>query len=297
MATIWMHGSDEQKGRWLPEMARFQAIGAFAATEPEAGSDLGSLQTSARSVAGGWVLDGEKRWIGHGTVCDAAVVWARTEDGRINGFLVEKGSPGWSAEVIAGKGSQRAVWQAHIVMAGCRYRGRAGCPASGLGDVLKVLTHSRFGVAWDAIGQARACYEAALSHARERRQFGAPLATKQLVQQKLVRMASELASMEALTIHVSRLKDGSAASPALVSMVKASNVAKARVIAADARDLLGGNGILLERQVMTHMADLEGSFTYEGTNDTNTLIVGQAITGHKAFYSDERRARNATPRT
>ena len=149
--------------------------------------------------------------------------------------------------------------------------------------MLKVLTHSRFGVAWDAIGQARACYEAALSHARERRQFGAPLATKQLVQQKLVRMASELAFMEALTIHVSRLKDESAASPALVSMVKASNVAKARVIAADARDLLGGNGILLERQVMTHMADLEGSFTYEGTNDTNTLIVGQAITGHKAF--------------
>ena len=247
MTAIWMHGSDEQKERWLPAMARFQAIGAFAATEPEAGSDLGSLQTSARSVAGGWVLDGEKRWIGHGTVCDVAVVWARTEDGRVNGFLVEKGSPGWSAEVIAGKGSQRAVWQAHIVMAGCRVPGESRLPGvGGLGDVLKVLTHSRFGVAWDAIGQARACYEAALSHARERRQFGAPLATKQLVQQKLVRMASELAFMEALTIHVSRLKDESAASPALVSMVKASNVTKARVIAADARDLLGGNGILLD---------------------------------------------------
>ena len=284
MTSIWMHGSEAQKERWLPPMARFDAIGAFAATEPEAGSDLGSLQTTATMVDGGYALNGEKRWIGHGTVCDVAVVWARSDDGRIGGFLVEKGAPGWSAEVIAGKGSQRAVWQAHIVMRDCRVPAESRLPgANGLGDVLRVLAHSRFGVAWDAIGQARACYEAALAHALERRQFGRSLAAMQLVQQKLVHMATELALAEVLTIHASRLKDAGAASPALISMVKMNNVAKARTIAAMARDVLGGNGILLARQVMTHMADLEGSYTYEGTNDTNMLIVGQAITGQRAF--------------
>jgi glutaryl-CoA dehydrogenase len=217
-------------------------------------------------------------------VCDVAVVWARSDDGRIGGFLVEKGAPGWSAEVIAGKGSQRAVWQAHIVMRDCHVPAESRLPgANGLGDVLRVLAHSRFGVAWDAIGQARACYEAALAHALERRQFGRSLAAMQLVQQKLVHMATELALAEVLTIHVSRLKDAGAASPALISMAKMNNVAKARTIAAMARDVLGGNGILLARQVMTHMADLEGSYTYEGTNDTNMLIVGQALTGQRAF--------------
>lgn len=284
MTSIWMHGSEAQKERWLPPMARFDAIGAFAATEPEAGSDLGALQTTATMVDGGYALNGEKRWIGHGTVCDVAVVWARSDDGRIGGFLVEKGAPGWSAEVIAGKGSQRAVWQAHIVMSDCRVPAESRLPgANGIGDVLRVLTHSRFGVAWDAIGQARACYEAALAHALERRQFGRSLAAMQLVQQKLVHMATELALAEVLTIHVSRLKDAGAATPALISMVKMNNAAKARTIAAMARDVLGGNGILLARQVITHMADLEGSYTYEGTNDTNMLIVGHAITGQRAF--------------
>ena len=284
MTAIRMHGSEEQRERWLPPMSRFEAIGAFAATEPEVGSDLGALTTTATAVPGGFSLRGEKRWIGHGTVCDAAVVLARAEDGRVNGFLVERGTPGWSAEVITGKGSQRAVWQAHITLRDCVVPERSRLPGiRGLGDALRVLTHSRFGVAWDAIGQARACYEAALAHARERRQFGAPLASKQLVQQKLVGMATELALMEALTIHASRLIDADAAGPALVSMLKMNNVAKARAIAADARDLLGGNGILLDRQVMTHMADLEGQFTYEGTHHTNMLIVGQALTGERAF--------------
>ena len=217
-------------------------------------------------------------------MCDAAVVWARTEDGSVNGFVVERGTPGWSAEVIEGKGSQRAVWQAHIVLRGCRVPEESRLPGvTGLGrraGGARPLALRR------RVGRRRPgarLLRAALAHALERRQFGAPLATKQLVQQKLVRMASELALMEAFTIHVSRLKDVGAASPALVSMVKMNNVVKARIIAADARDLLGGNGILLEREVMTHMADLEGRFTYEGTNDMNTLIVGQAITGHKAF--------------
>ena len=284
MTAIWMHGSEEQKTRWLPPMARMEAIGAFAATEPEAGSDLGSLRTTAAAAGGGHALNGEKRWIGHGTVCNVAAVFARGEDGRIGGYLVERGTPGWTAELITGKGSQRAVWQAHITMRDCVVPAENRLPGiRGLGDVLRVLTHSRFGVAWDALGQAKACYEAALTHALERRQFGAPLASKQLVQQKLVLMASEIALADALTVHVSRLMDSREASPALISMLKMNNTTKARAIAAAARDLLGGDGILLERQVMTHLADIEGPYTYEGTNDTNMLIVGQAITGYKAF--------------
>jgi glutaryl-CoA dehydrogenase len=284
MTAIWMHGSEEQKTRWLPPMSRMEAIGAFAATEPEAGSDLGSLRTTAGAVDGGYSLNGEKRWIGHGTVCNVACVFARGDDGRIGGYLVEKGTLGWTAELITGKGSQRAVWQAHITMRDCVVPAENRLPGvSGLGDVLRVLSHSRFGVAWDALGQAKACYDAALAHALERRQFGAPLASKQLVQQKLVVMASEIALADALTVHVSRLMDAGEASPALISMLKMNNATKARAIAAAARDLLGGDGILLERQVMTHMADIEGPYTYEGTNDTNMLIVGQAITGHRAF--------------
>lgn len=284
MTTIWMHGSEEHKTHWLPRMARLEAIGAFAATEPEAGSDLGSLQTTATPVDGGYVLNGQKRWIGHGTVCDVACVFARGEDGKVGAYLVEKGTPGWTAEVIEGKGSQRAVWQAHITMRDCRVPAENRLPGvKGLGDVLRVLTHSRFGVAWDAVGQARACYEVALAHALKRQQFGSPIASKQLIQQRLVFMANEIALAEALSIHASRLMDTGEATPAFISMLKMNNAAKARAIAAAARDVLGGNGILLENEIMTHMADIEGPYTYEGTNDTNLLIVGQAITGLRAF--------------
>ncbi len=284
MTAISIHGSEEQKARWLPPMARFEAVGAFAATEPAAGSDLGSLSTTAELRGGEYVLNGHKRWIGHGTVCDVAVVWARDDDGKVGGFLVERGTPGYEAEKIEGKGSQRAVWQADIRIRDCRVPAENRLPgARGLGGALQVLTHSRFGVAWDALGQAADCYEAALAHARERRQFGAPLATRQLVQQKLVLMATELALAWSLTIHLGRMKDEGKATPAAISMLKMNNTAKARTVAAMARDLLGGDGILLERRVMTHMADLEGPFTYEGPHDVNMLIVGEAITGERAY--------------
>jgi glutaryl-CoA dehydrogenase len=284
MTAISIHGSDEQKERWLPAMARFEAVGAFAATEPTAGSDLGSLSTTAERRGDGYVLNGRKRWIGHGTVCDVAVVWARDDDGRIGAFLVERGTPGYQPERIDGKGSQRAVWQADIRLRDCRVPAANRLPgARGLGGALQVITHSRFGVAWDALGQAADCYEVALAHAGERRQFGRPLASMQLVQQKLVFMATELSLAWALTVHVARLKDQGRASLAAISMLKMNNTAKARTIAAMARDLLGGDGILLERRVMTHMADLEGPFTYEGPHDVNMLIVGEAITGERAY--------------
>ena len=283
MATIHELGSQEQKQQWLPAMAKCEKIGAFGLTEPEAGSDPGSL-TTAVTKDGGYVLNGEKRWIGNASFADVVVIWARTEDGRIGGFLVEKGTPGYSAEVLPRKGSQRAVWQTHITLEDCRIPEENRLPgATGLGSTLSILTHSRYGVGWDALGQATDCYETALAYAKERAQFGQPIASFQLVQQKLVAMLSEISLSTLLSIHVGRIKDSGELDPATVSMFKMNNVAKARQIAATARDVLGGNGILLDYRVMEHMADLEGVYSYEGTNDINTLIVGQAITGHRAF--------------
>jgi glutaryl-CoA dehydrogenase len=284
MAAIHELGSEEQKQRWLPAMAGCEKIGSFALTEPGAGSDPGSLTTTAASRDGVYVLNGEKRWIGNASFADVVVIWARMDDGKISGFLVEKGTPGYSAEVLPRKGSQRAVWQTHITLEDCRIPEENRLPgATGLGSTLSILTHSRYGVGWDALGQATDCYETALAYARERVQFGQPIASFQLVQQKLVAMLSELSLSQLLSIHVGRIKDSGELDPATVSMFKMNNVAKARQIAATARDVLGGNGILLDYRVMEHMADLEGVYSYEGTNDINTLIVGQAITGHRAF--------------
>ena len=284
MAAIHALGSEEQKQKWLPPMARCEKIGCFGLTEPDAGSDPGSLATTAMEKDGGYVLSGEKRWIGNGSMCDVAVIWARTEDGRIGCFLVEGDNPGYHAEVLPRKGSQRAVWQTHITMEDCHVPEDAWLPeAKGLSSTLSVLTHSRYGVAWDGLGQAMDCYETALAYAKERKQFGQPIASFQLVQQKLVHMVNEISLAQLLSIHMGRLKDSDDLEPATVSMFKMNNVAKAREVAALARDVLGGNGILLDYRVMEHMADLEGVYTYEGTNDVNTLVVGQAITGIKAF--------------
>jgi len=286
MAAIHELGSEEQKHRWLPAMAKCERVGCFGLTEPGAGSDPGSLATSAASKDGGYVINGEKKWIGNGSFADVAVIWARTEDGKISSFLVEGDNPGYRAEILPRKGSQRAVWQTHITLEGCQVPEEARLPgAKGLGSTLSVLTHSRFGVGWDGLGQAMDCYETALSYAGERTQFGQPIASYQLVQQKLAHMVTEISLSQLLSIHVGRLKDAGELDPATVSMFKMNNVAKARQIAALARDVLGGNGILLDYRVMEHMADLEGVYSYEGTNDVNTLIVGQAITGHRAFSS------------
>jgi len=284
MTAIHELGSEDQKRRWLPAMARCEKIGCFGLTEPEAGSDPGSLGTTAVERDGGSVLEGEKKWIGNASFSDVAVIWGRTEEGKILGFLVETDNPGFRADVLPRKGSQRAAWQTHITMKDCHVPESARLPqAEGLGSTLSILTHSRYGVGWDGLGQAADCYETALAYAREREQFGQPIASFQLVQQKLVEMVNEISLSQLLSIHVGRLKDAGELDPATVSMFKMNNVAKARRIAATAREVLGGNGILLDYRVMEHMADIEGVYTYEGTNDVNTLIVGQAITGHRAF--------------
>jgi glutaryl-CoA dehydrogenase len=284
MTAIHELGSEEQKQRWLPPMAKCEKIGCFGLTEPEAGSDPGSLTTTATERDGGYVLSGEKKWIGNASFSDVAVIWARTSEGRISGFLVESDNPGFNADVLPRKASQRAAWQTHITLEDCHVPESARLPkADGLGSTLSVLTHSRYGVGWDGLGQASDCYETALAYAKEREQFGQPIASFQLVQQKLVEMVNEISLSQLFSIHVGRLKDAGELDPATVSMFKMNNVAKARRIAALARDVLGGNGILLDYRVMEHMADIEGVYTYEGTNDVNTLIVGQAITGHRAF--------------
>jgi glutaryl-CoA dehydrogenase len=284
MAAIHKLGSEEQKRKWLPAMAKCEKIGCFGLTEPEHGSDPGSMETTATEKDGGYVLDGEKRWIGNGSFADVAVIWARTEDGKIGCFLVEGDNPGYHAEVTPRKGSQRAVWQTHIKLEDCHVPEEARLPeAKGLGSTLSVLTHSRYGVGWNGLGQAMDCYETALAYTKEREQFGAPIASYQLVQAKLVEMVNEISLSQLLSIHIGRIKDRGELDPATVSMFKMNNVAKARRIAALARDVLGGNGILLDYRVMEHMADIEGAYSYEGTSDINTLIVGQAITGHRAF--------------
>jgi glutaryl-CoA dehydrogenase len=284
MTAIYELGSEEQKRRWLAPMAKCEKIGCFGLTEPEAGSDPGSLSTTAVEKEGGYVLSGEKKWIGNASFSEVAVIWARTEDDRISGFLVETENPGFQADILPRKASQRAAWQTHISLEDCHVPQAARLPkAEGLGSTLSILTHSRYGVGWDGLGQATDCYEVALAYAKEREQFGRPIASFQLVQQKLVEMVNEISLSQLLSIHVGRLKDAGGLDPATVSMFKMNNVAKARRIAATARDVLGGNGILLDYRVMEHMADIEGVYTYEGTNDVNTLIVGQAITGHRAF--------------
>jgi glutaryl-CoA dehydrogenase len=284
MAAIHQLGSEEQKQEWLPSMAKCEKIGCFGLTEPEHGSDPGSMETTAVEKDGGYVLQGEKRWIGNGSFADVAVIWARTEDGKIGCFLVEGDNPGYHAEITPRKGSQRAVWQTHVKLEDCHIPKEARLPeAKSLGSTLSVLTHSRYGVAWNGLGQAMDCYETALAYTKEREQFGQPLASFQLVQQKLVYMVNEISLSQLLSVHIGRMKDAGNLDPATVSMFKMNNVAKARRIAALARDVLGGNGILLDYRVMEHMADLEGVYSYEGTHDINTLIVGQAITGHRAF--------------
>jgi glutaryl-CoA dehydrogenase len=285
MTAIHELGSEEQKRRWLPAMAKCEKIGCFGLTEPEAGSDPGSLGTTAVKRDDGYVLNGEKKWIGNASFSDVAVIWARSEnEGRILGFLVETDNPGFRADVLPRKASQRAAWQTHVTMEDCHVPESARLPkAEGLGSTLSILTHSRYGVGWDGLGQASDCYETALAYAKEREQFGQPIASFQLVQQKLVEMVNEISLSQLLSVHIGRLKDSGELDPATVSMFKMNNVAKARRIAATAREILGGNGILLDYRVMEHMADIEGVYTYEGTNDVNTLIVGQAITGHRAF--------------
>lgn len=284
MGSIAMLGSEEQKQRWLPPMARLEQIGAFALTEPQHGSDAVALETRARRAGDSYVLDGAKRWIGNASFADLVIVWARDDEGQVGGFVVEKGTPGFQAEVLTGKTAKRAVWQAQIKLDGVRVPAAnrlAG--ANSFKDTARVLTATRYGVAWEAIGHAVAAYEYALAYAQERVQFGKPLVAFQLVQQKLAWMLAEITSMQFLCFRLSQLLAAGKMTPGMASLAKLNNAAKARKIVADARDILGGNGILLEHHVARHQADVEAVYTYEGTDHIQTLIVGREITGVAAF--------------
>jgi glutaryl-CoA dehydrogenase len=284
MQSIDMLGSEDQKDRWLEPMARLEAIGAFGLTEPEHGSDAVALETSARRDGGDWVLDGRKRWIGNGSIADVVLIWARREDGRVGGFLVEKGTPGYEATVMTGKTALRAVWQADIVLDGVRVPDANRLPGcERFADVAKVLTVTRYTVAWRALGVALAAFEHALAYAKERRQFGHTLTTYQLVQDKLSRMAAEITAMQLLCLRLSALQQDGRLTAAMASLAKMNHAAKARQVVADARDILGGNGILLENHVARHHADMEAVFTFEGTDSIQSLIVGRALTGVSAI--------------
>jgi len=288
MQSIAMLGSEEQKQRWLPGMARLEKLGAFALTEPAHGSDSVALETSARRVkAGGdsWVIDGAKKWIGNGTLADVVVVWARdAEDHQVKGFLVEKGTPGYDARRIDGKGSLRAVWQAEITLTGVRVPEENRLPgARSFRDTGRVLAGTRNAVAWGALGHATAAYEAAVAYCRQRQQFGKPLVSFQIVQDKLVKMLAEVCSMQLYCLRLGRLIEEGKLTDTIAAIAKMNNTRKARQVISEARDLLGGNGILLDFHVMRHMADIEAIHTYEGTETIQTLIVGRDITGASAF--------------
>ncbi|MEA5453541.1 acyl-CoA dehydrogenase family protein [Sinomonas sp. JGH33] len=284
LRSIAFHGSPEQKERWLGPLARGEELGAFALTEPDHGSDSVSLETRARLDGGHWVLDGEKKWIGNGASGGVTVVWARDEAGDVRGFLVEQETPGYEAEVIEGKGSLRAIHQARIRLEGVRIPRENVLPgARTFKDTSRVLVATRLGVAWSALGHATAAYEAALSYANQRVQFGRPLATFQLVQDRLSQMLAELTGMQLHCVHLARLDAAGLMRPTQASMAKYHNTRKARLIASTARDLLGGNGILLENHVIRHLADIESIHTYEGTESIQALLIGRDVTGVGAF--------------
>jgi glutaryl-CoA dehydrogenase len=283
MFPIWKFGSAEQKQRWLPGMAKGEVIGCFGLTEPDSGSDPGSMQTRARRDGNVYILNGTKMWITNGSIADLAVVWARSEDG-IRGFLVERGTPGFSTSNIHQKLSLRASVTSELHFADCRVPVEHMLPhVKGLRGPLSCLDEARYGIAWGANGAARACFETALEYAKTRVQFGKPIASFQLVQQKLAIMATELVKGQLLALQLGRLKDEGLLHPVQISMAKRSNVREAIKTAREARSVLGANGITLEYPISRHSNNLESVFTYEGTDDIHTLVIGQAITGMNAF--------------
>jgi glutaryl-CoA dehydrogenase len=284
MFPIWAYGSDEQKETWLPRMAAGEAIGCFGLTEPDSGSDPSSMRTHAKQDAGGdWILNGSKMWITNGSVADVAVVWARTDDG-VRGFVVPTDTPGFSANDIHFKASLRASVTSELVMDDVRLPADAVLPnVAGMRGPLSCLNEARFGILFGAIGAGRACYEAALDYAKERIQFGQPIAGFQLTQRKLVEMMVAVQRGTLVAVHLGRLKDQGELTSAQVSFGKMDNVRQALEIAREARSVLGANGITLEYPVIRHMNNLESVYTYEGTNEIHTLVLGQAITGIGAF--------------
>ncbi len=284
MFPIWRFGSEEQKERWLPPMHRGEVIGCFGLTEPDAGSDPGSMRTHARRDGSDWILNGAKMWITNGTIADVATVWARTDDGAIRGFLVEKGTPGFSAPEIHKKLSLRASVTSELVLQDVRVPAESMFPeVDTLRGPLSCLNEARYGIVWGAVGAARACFESALDYAKERIVFDKPIAAYQLTQQKLAEMALEVNRGTLVALHIGRMKDDGTLRQEHVSLGKMGNVRGALEVARTARTILGANGVTLEYPVIRHVNNLESVLTYEGTHEVHTLVVGQALTGENAF--------------
>ena len=283
MFPIYAFGSEEQKQRWLPRMARGEVIGCFGLTEPDSGSDPGRMSTTARREGDSYILNGTKMWITNGGIADLAVVWAKTDEG-IRGFLVERGTPGFTTSDVHHKLSLRASITSELHFEECRVPAGNVLPeVRGLRGPLSCLNEARYGIAWGAAGAARACYEVALNYAKTRVQFDRPIGSFQLVQQKLAIMATELVKAQLLALQLGRLKDEGLLHPVQISVAKRNNVREALKTAREARSVLGANGITLEYPISRHSNNLESVYTYEGTDDIHTLIIGQAITGLNAF--------------
>ena len=284
LRSIALFGSEAHQAEWLVPLARAEKLGAFALTEPDHGSDSVALETSATREGDEWVITGEKKWIGNGSVGDVTVVWARDDDGNVRGFLVPQDTPGYQAQTITGKGSLRGIHQARIVLDNVRVPLDALLPGTRtFKDTATVLFATRLGVAWSALGHATAVFEAALSYSNQRIQFGKPLAGFQLVQERLTRMLSQLTAMQLYCLRLAELDAAGTMRPIQASLAKYHNTRAAREIAATARDVLGGNGILLENHVIRHLADIESLHTYEGTESVQSLLIGRDLTGVSAF--------------
>ncbi len=287
MYPIYAFGSEEQKVKWLPRLAKAEAIGCFGLTEPDYGSNPGGMLTRAVKEKGGWRIDGTKRWITNGSIADVAIVWAKTDGSdakSIRGFLVERGTKGFSAPEMEGKFSLRASVTSELILEDCFVPEDSLLPgAAGLKGPLSCLTQARYGISWGAIGAAMACYECALDYARSRKVFARPIGGYQLVQQKLVTMVVEITKAQLLSLRLGRLKDEGKFRPEQVSLAKMNNVSQALAISRLARDILGANGIADEYPVIRHMLNLETVNTYEGTEDVHRLTIGRDVTGLNAF--------------
>ncbi|WP_342318265.1 acyl-CoA dehydrogenase family protein [Corynebacterium mayonis] len=286
MQTIAQCGSEAQKEEFLGPLARAEILGSFALTEPDHGSDSVALETTAVRKGDQWVINGEKKWIGNGSVGDIAIVWARMDDGEVGGFIVDQDTPGYSAETITGKASLRGLYQAHISLVDVHVPHDRKLPgAASFRDTAKVIAGTRIASAFFALGAATDCYEKALDYAKQRVQFGRTLVHNQIIQQRLADMLQELTSMMLYCRHILDLETSGALDERQASLAKVHCTRMARSIAANARDMFGGVGILLENDVMRHMADIEALHTFEGTDTMQSLIVGKAITGVSAFRS------------
>lgn len=284
MYPIFQFGTDAQKRRWLPDMASGKVIGCFGLTEPNFGSNPSGMTTRAKRVGDGWLISGTKAWITNGSIADIAIVWAKTEDDVVRGFIVEKGRKGFSARDTKHKLSLRASITSELALEDCLVPEENILPGvSGLKGPLSCLTQARYGIAWGALGAAMSCYETALEYSTQRVQFDRPIAGFQLTQKKLVEMVTEITKAQLLCLRLGRMKDEGSYEPVHVSMAKMNNVAMALECARTARSVLGANGITAEYPVMRHMCNLESVYTYEGTHEVHTLIIGGHITGLQAF--------------